>query len=193
MKSISELVKLVNGLPWACTGASTYTNSPRNLRPTARKNPPAVWFLCLSYPDFCHRLKAWGSILADFSPSCCWCCQAGRPADPHWQAGRGLQQQMKKYAGQSELVAANQTFPRHLIEYFSTRWNGGCEGGSSSPIPTFLLSAIDSFSMFLFLKAIWGLVRVFDWAQFSWGQSFVTFQSCQKYSGCLAEVGFKLF
>ena len=128
MKSISELVKLVNGLPWACTGASTYTNSPRNLRPTARKNPPAVWFLCLSDPDFCHRLKAWGSILADFSESCC-CCLAGRPADPHWEAGGGSQQQMKKYAGQSELyLAANQTFPRHLMEYFSRRWNGGCEG-----------------------------------------------------------------
>ena len=101
MKSISQLVKLVNGLLWACTSASTYTNSPRNLRPTARKNPPPLWFLCLSHPDFCHRLKAWGSILADFSPSCCW-CWAGRPADPHWQAGRGLQQ---KYAGQSELVS----------------------------------------------------------------------------------------
>ena len=35
-------------------------------------------------------------------------------------------------------------------------------GSSSSPITTFPLSAIDSFSMFLFLKAIRGLVGVFD-------------------------------
>ena len=57
------------------------------------------------------------------------------------------------------------------------------KGSSSSPLPTFLLSAKDSFSMSL--KAIWGLV-----GHFSWIQSFATF--CQKVYSCPAEVGFKL-
>ena len=164
MKSISELVKLVNGLPWACTPASTYTNSLGNLRRTGGKTRRLISMLVLPglLPPFEGMRQHFGRFLTELLDR-----DSSRPS--LWSKARLAPDEEICWTIATRRSISLQIKLLHLIEYFSTV---EMEAAIIPPIQTFLSHRFIFHLCQSNLRLSWSL----QLAALQLRKSFVTFQ-----------------